>query len=88
MEELLKANAPFIWNQECLDAFKTLKRKLVKALILIFLNWSIKFHVHIDASAIVIGTILAQPSEDNMDHPVAYASRKPNKVENNYSMME
>lgn len=88
MEELLKANAPFTWNKECLDAFETLKRKLVEAPILRFMNWSIKFHVHIDASTIVVGAILAQPGEDNMDHPIAYARRKFNRAENNYSTIK
>ena len=41
----------------------------------------IKFHVHIDALAIAIDAILAQPSEDNMDHPFAYARRKINRDE-------
>ena len=38
MEEILKINNPFIWNQECTKSFKTLKNKLVKAPILRFPN--------------------------------------------------
>ena len=61
MEGLLKINKPFIWNQECIKAFETVKNKLVKAPILIFLDWSKKFHVHIDASTIAVEAILTQP---------------------------
>ena len=51
-----------------------LKKKLVEAPILKFPNWSVKFHVHIDASGIAIGAILTQPGEDGMDYPIVYSS--------------
>lgn len=55
MEELLKINNPFIWNQKCTEAFETMKNKLVEAPILRFSDWSKKFHVQIDALGIVVG---------------------------------
>ena len=61
-----------------------LKRKLVEAPILKFPNWSKKFHVHIDASALAVDAILTQPTDDATNHPNAYTSRKLNKVERNY----
>lgn len=57
-------------------AFETLKEKLVTAPILIFPDWSQNFHVHVDASAIALGTVLAQLGEGNIDHPISFASRK------------
>ena len=48
----------------------------------------IKFHVHIDASRIVIEAILTQLGDDGMDHPNTYSSRKLNKSEHNYSTIE
>ena len=65
-----------------------LKIKLVEAPILIFPNWSTKFHVHIDASDLAIGAILTQPGDDRMDYPIVYSSRKLNKAERNYSTTE
>ena len=44
--------------------------------------------MHIDASGLAIGAILTQPSEDGMDYPIIYSSRKLNKVERNYSKTE
>jgi hypothetical protein len=61
---------------------------LVEAPILKFPDWSRKFHVHVDASNVVVGSVLAQPYDDTMDHPNAYASQKLNKEEINYSTME
>jgi len=83
LEELLRADIPYIWTNECQQAFELLKIKLFKALILKFLDWSRKFHVHIDASTLAIGIILAQLADDSTYHPNIYASRKLNKVERN-----
>ena len=69
----MKENQDFIWSQECAKSFELLKTKLVKAPILIFPNWSIKFHVHIDALEIKIGVILTQPIYDEMDYQNEYA---------------
>ena len=88
MEEILKANVPFIWNQECIDDFETLKKKLIEALILRFPNRLKKFHVHINSSAIVFIAILTQLGEENMDHSNFYASHKLNKVKMNYSTID
>ena len=38
MEELLRASVPFIWNKECTKSFETLKKKLINAPILRFLD--------------------------------------------------
>ena len=65
-----------------------LKKKLVEAPILRFPNWSIKFHIHIDASDIEIGAILTQPGDDGMDYPIVYSSQKLNKEDHNYSTKE
>ena len=44
--------------------------------------------MRVDASTIVLGIILAQPGEGNLDHPIAYANRKLSFVEQNYTTME
>ena len=49
---------------------------MVTAPILVFPDWTKDFHVHVDASSIVLGEVLAQPGEGEIDHPLAFASRK------------
>ena len=88
LEELLKEDQEFNWTEECHISFDKLKRKLVKAPILKFPNWSTKFHVHIDASGLTIGAILTQPGDDGMDYPIVYNSHKLNKDERNYLTIE
>lgn len=44
--------------------------------------------MHMDASCIALGVILAQSSEGELDDPIAFTSRKLSKVEKNYSTTE
>ena len=41
--------------------------------------------MHVDASSTVLGVVLAQPGEGNLDHPITYASGKLSFVERNYT---
>ena len=74
LEELLREDKDFNWTEECNISFEKLRKNLVEAPILRFPNWSIKFHVHIDASGIAIGAILTQLGDDGMDYPIVYSS--------------
>jgi hypothetical protein len=61
---------------------------MVTAPILVFLDWEKTFHVHVDASAIVLGTILAQLGAGDLDHSIAFESRKLSYSKQNYNMIE
>jgi hypothetical protein len=76
MENLLKKEAKFQWNEDCHKGLDTLKQRLVTAPILICLDWKKEFHVHVDASSIALGALLSQPREGDIDHLIAFASRK------------
>jgi hypothetical protein len=56
--------------------------------ILVFLDWSKEFNVHVDASSISLGTVLAQSGSGDIEHPISFASRKLSKAERNYTMTE
>ena len=58
---------------------------MVIASILVFPDWKKPFHVHVDASSIALGIILAQPGEGGIDHPIAFARRKLSSTERNYT---
>nr|GEW03825.1 reverse transcriptase domain-containing protein [Tanacetum cinerariifolium] len=58
MSRLLKKDTPFIFSQECVEAFQTLKRKLTEAHILIAPDWDIPFELMCDASNFAIGAVL------------------------------
>jgi hypothetical protein len=85
MENLLKKDCQFHWTEECQQSFDTLKHKMVTAHIMVFPDWSKKFHVHVDASSIALGAVLAQPRTGDIDHPLAFTSRKLSTTEINYT---
>nr|GEZ79098.1 reverse transcriptase domain-containing protein [Tanacetum cinerariifolium] len=55
---LLEKDIPFVFSQECVDAFQTLKRMLTETPILIASDWDMPFELMCDASDYAIGNIV------------------------------
>jgi hypothetical protein len=55
---------------------------------LVFPYWSKEFNVHVDASSIALGAVLAQPGSGGIEQPIAFDSRKLSTTERNYIMTE
>nr|GEY55526.1 DNA-directed DNA polymerase [Tanacetum cinerariifolium] len=64
MTHLLEKNSPFIFSNECIQAFRTLKAKLTEAPILIAPNWDQPFELMCDASDYAVGAVLGQREFD------------------------
>jgi hypothetical protein len=64
MENLLRKDTKFQWNDVCQHSLDTLKENMVTVLILVFPDWENIFHVNVDASSIALGAILAQPERE------------------------
>jgi hypothetical protein len=88
MEKLLRKDTKYQWNDECQHGLDTLKEKMVTAPILICPNWEKTFHLHVDASTITMGDILAQPGVGDLDHLIAFTSIKLSELEQNYNTTE
>nr|GEW93775.1 DNA-directed DNA polymerase [Tanacetum cinerariifolium] len=58
MTHLLEKNSPFIFSNECIQAFRTLKEKFTEALILIAPNWDQPFELMCNASDYAVGAVL------------------------------
>jgi hypothetical protein len=61
---------------------------MVTTLILVFPDWEKTFHVHVDASTITLGAILAQPGAGELDHPITFARRTLSDSYQNYNITE
>eukprot|EP00253_Pinus_taeda_P033553 PITA_33553 len=83
MEKLLKKDATFCWDEGCQSSIDVLKLNMVTTLILVFPYWKKEFHVHIDASCMTLDAVLMQISEGEMNHPIAFMSRKLLKAKKN-----
>ncbi|GJR56249.1 reverse transcriptase domain-containing protein [Tanacetum coccineum] len=60
MTHLLEKETPFVFSQDCIDAFETLKKKLTEAPILVVPDWNLPFELMCDASDFAIGAVLGQ----------------------------
>ncbi|GJY73808.1 reverse transcriptase domain-containing protein [Tanacetum coccineum] len=84
MTYLLEKNTPFIFSNECIQAFEMLKKKLTEAIILIAPNWDLPFELMCDASNFAIGAVLGQRHEKHF-RPIHYASKTMNEAESHYT---
>nr|GFA66389.1 reverse transcriptase domain-containing protein [Tanacetum cinerariifolium] len=84
MTHLLEKNSPFIFSNERIQAFRTLKEKLTEALILIASNWDQPFEIMCDASDYAVGVFLGQRVEKHF-WPINYASKTINQAKTNYT---
>nr|GFA42785.1 reverse transcriptase domain-containing protein [Tanacetum cinerariifolium] len=87
MTHLLEKNSPFIFSNECIQAFRTLKEKLTEAPILIAPNLDQPFELMCDASDYAVGAVLGQRVEKHF-RPIYYASKTMNQAETNYTTTE
>ncbi|GJS00844.1 reverse transcriptase domain-containing protein [Tanacetum coccineum] len=87
MTHLLEKNTLFIFSDECIQAFETLKKKLTEAPILIAPDWDLPFELMCDASDFAIGAVLGQRHEKHF-RPIHYASKTMNEAESHYTTTE
>ncbi|GKD24077.1 reverse transcriptase domain-containing protein [Tanacetum coccineum] len=87
MTHLLEKNTPFIFSDECIQAFQTLKKKLTEAPILISPDWDLPIELMCDANDFVIGAVLGQHHEKHF-RPIHYASKTMNEGESHYTTTE
>lgn len=65
----------FEWTQECKNAFKKLQNSLCCAMVLIYFKFDREFILITDASANGLGAVVSQLDDNNIERPVAYASK-------------
>ncbi|GJR46848.1 reverse transcriptase domain-containing protein [Tanacetum coccineum] len=87
MTHLLEKNTPFIFLEDCVLAFQTLKKKLTEAPILIAPNWDQPFEIMCDASDYAIGAVLGQRIKKNF-RLIHYASKTMTEAETNNTTTE
>lgn len=84
--ELTKGDIKKIeWNNEHEQCFTTLKQHLISEPLLRHFDDNKQVFLTIDASLVGLGACLEQPHNNNILHPIGYASRKLLKNEETYS---
>ena len=86
--ELLKKDREWKWGPIEEAAFQDMKQCLVSQPCLAHYDSNLPLVVAADASAVAIGAVLAHRGPDGRDQPIAFASKKLNATEQNYSQIE
>jgi hypothetical protein len=84
---LLIKDVDFVWTEQCQTAFETLKYKMSMAPVLRGPNWTLPFHISIDASDTAIGGVLGK-KEGQQSYAIYFVSKNLSLVELNYTVIE
>ena len=87
LSNLLVQGAPFEFDEQCTQAFLTLKERLVSAPIVVAPDWELPFELMCDASDFAIRSALGQKRE-RIFQVIYYASRTLNEAQLNYTTIE
>jgi hypothetical protein len=87
LNDLLKKNNAWIWEQAQMDSFHSLQTTLMQEPVLQYPDFTKPFVLTCDASGYAVGAILSQ-GKIGHDKPICFASRTLNKAEQNYSTIE
>nr|GEZ82089.1 reverse transcriptase domain-containing protein [Tanacetum cinerariifolium] len=87
MTHLLEEETPFVFSKDCIDAFKTLKKNLIEASIVVVPNWNLPFELMCDASDFAIGAVLGQRNTKHFQ-PIHYASKTITNAQIHYTITE
>jgi hypothetical protein len=88
MTQLTRKNTCFVWSEECLRSFESLKQAFTTALVLWHFDYDHKIIVETDASNYVSTSLLSQYNDDGILHPVAFFSKKHSPAECNYKIYD
>jgi hypothetical protein len=80
---LLIKDVDFVWIEQCQTAFETMKDKFCMAPVLRGTNWTLPFHISINASNTAIGGVLGQ-KEDQQSYVIYFVSKNLSLAEINY----
>lgn len=77
-----------MWGAKEQEAFEALKSAMINITYLCLPDYSRPFHVHVDASESAVGACLSQIADDGTELLIAFASKKLNEGQRNWSATE
>jgi len=88
LQDLLKKNKQFNFDQSCVESFDRLRKELTTYPILALYNPSAETELHTDACSSGLGGVLLQRQSNGLFAAVAYFSKSTNQAEKNYHSFE
>ena len=83
MRQLTKKGVPFIWSEECENAFSLIKKKISSTPVLAFYNPDAELTLQTDSSKDGLGVVLMQNGR-----PIEYASKALSSAQRNWCQLE
>jgi RNase H-like domain found in reverse transcriptase/Integrase zinc binding domain/Reverse transcriptase (RNA-dependent DNA polymerase)/Integrase core domain len=88
LNNLLRKDAKFDWNDQCQEAFETLKRRFLQEPVLMMPDHSKPFQIESGASKYASGAVLTQTDINGDRHPVAFLSKTFTDTERRYEIYD
>ncbi|XP_055308875.1 uncharacterized protein K02A2.6-like [Sitodiplosis mosellana] len=88
LNNLLKKDTPWNWNESCENAFKKMKTALSSELLVTHYNPNLEIIVSADASIKGLGACIQHKMTDGSIRPICFASRSLLPAEKQYSQIE
>jgi hypothetical protein len=87
LTNLLQKDVPFIFYDDCKEAFEILKKALITAPIVQLPDWNLPFEIICDASDFAVGVVLGQRVDKKLN-VIHYASKTLDVAQKNYATTE
>ena len=83
----MQKDIPFVFNDDCLEAFEKLKKASISAPIVQPPDWNLPFEIMCDASDYVVGAVVGQRVDKKLN-VIHYASKTLDSAQRNYASIE
>src|SRR3954469_13529453 len=87
LTNLLQKDVPFVFDEDCKEAFEVLKKALITAHIVQPPDWNLPFEIMCDASDFVVGAVLGERVDKKLN-VIHYASKTLDSDKKNYATTE
>ena len=87
LTNLLQKDIPFVFHDDCVEAFQILKKALISAPIVQPPDWNLPFEIMCDASDYVVGAVVGQRVDKKLN-VIQYASKTLDSAQRNYATTE
>ncbi|KAK1651808.1 hypothetical protein QYE76_069613 [Lolium multiflorum] len=87
LTNLLQKDVPFVFDDDCKEAFQTLMKALTTAPVVEPPDWNLPFEIMCDASDFAVGAVLGQRVDKKLN-VIHYASKTLDAAQRNYATTE
>ena len=87
LTNLLQKDVPFVFDDDCVEAFEILKKALISAPIVQPPDWNLPFEIMCDASDYAVGAVLGQRVDKKLN-VIQYDSKTLDSAQRNYATTE